>query len=214
MTEPSASAIDSFDTRPGAASAGSCEPDGHDDQVLVQRIREGDPGAENSLILRFMPGLRIVLEHRLRNRELARHLAHESLMLVMEKLRLAGIEDATQLTAFIHRIALNLCQRGQRAEPGVFTGSVASGDPGGDGLDGPDAIAQRASQIERARKLMRVFRGSRDRELLIGWYVAGESRSALCARLGVSEAHFERVIYRARLRFRELTGDNGSSTRF
>ena len=44
----------------------------------------------------------------------------------------------------------------------------------------------------------------RDRELLVRYYLRDEDKAAICRGLGLTEAHFNRVIFRARERFRAL----------
>ena len=49
----------------------------------------------------------------------------------------------------------------------------------------------------------------RDRELLVRFYLYEESKESLCRTFGLTELHFNRVIYRARDRFRELLKRRG-----
>jgi RNA polymerase sigma-70 factor, ECF subfamily len=44
----------------------------------------------------------------------------------------------------------------------------------------------------------------RDRRLLRGYYVLDQDKEALCQELELSQEHFDRVLHRARARFREL----------
>jgi hypothetical protein len=50
---------------------------------------------------------------------------------------------------------------------------------------------------------------SRDREILIRFYLDEEDKDSICSSLRLSEAHFTRVIFRARNRFRELLERSG-----
>jgi RNA polymerase sigma-70 factor (ECF subfamily) len=44
----------------------------------------------------------------------------------------------------------------------------------------------------------------RDREILTRVYLRDEDKDAICAALGVDATHFNRVLFRAKERFREL----------
>ena len=44
----------------------------------------------------------------------------------------------------------------------------------------------------------------RDRLILFRYYIAEDDRDAICADLGISRVHFNRVLFRARERFRDL----------
>jgi RNA polymerase sigma-70 factor, ECF subfamily len=50
---------------------------------------------------------------------------------------------------------------------------------------------------------------ARDREILVRFYLDDEERETICRELGLSEEHFNRVIFRARNRFRELLEHRG-----
>jgi len=51
--------------------------------------------------------------------------------------------------------------------------------------------------------------GARDRELLVRFYLNDEEKDAICQELNLSQEHFNRVIFRARNRFRELLEQRG-----
>jgi hypothetical protein len=50
---------------------------------------------------------------------------------------------------------------------------------------------------------------TRDRELLVRFYLNDEEKDAICRELNLSQEHFNRVIFRARNRFRELLEQRG-----
>jgi RNA polymerase sigma-70 factor (ECF subfamily) len=48
----------------------------------------------------------------------------------------------------------------------------------------------------------------RDREILHRFYLLEEDKSVICSALDLSAAHFDRVLYRAKQRMRELLNDH------
>jgi len=50
---------------------------------------------------------------------------------------------------------------------------------------------------------------ARDRELLVRFYLDEESKQELCQAFGLTELHFNRVIHRARDRFKDLLQRRG-----
>jgi len=50
---------------------------------------------------------------------------------------------------------------------------------------------------------------ARDRDLLMRFYLHDEDKALICRELNLSEEHFNRVIFRARNRFRELLEHRG-----
>src|SRR6185312_15443561 len=59
------------------------------------------------------------------------------------------------------------------------------------------------------RRLLRELSSPRDREVLVRFYLKEEERGALCRSLGLTDLQFNRVIFRARERFRELLEGKG-----
>jgi RNA polymerase sigma-70 factor (ECF subfamily) len=55
-----------------------------------------------------------------------------------------------------------------------------------------------------ARKVLSELGTDRDRQILFRFYVAEESKARICADLGLNSLHFNRVLFRARERYREL----------
>jgi RNA polymerase sigma-70 factor (ECF subfamily) len=60
-------------------------------------------------------------------------------------------------------------------------------------------------QVRRAvGVLLNELGTARDREILTRLYLDDEDKEAICAALGVDSTHFNRVLFRAKQRFREL----------
>ena len=55
-----------------------------------------------------------------------------------------------------------------------------------------------------ARKVLAELDSERDRQILFRFYVADETKARICADLGLSSLHFNRVLFRARGRYRAL----------
>lgn len=54
------------------------------------------------------------------------------------------------------------------------------------------------------RRLIGELPTDRDRQLLLRFYVAEEEKERICSDLGLDSLHFNRVLFRARHRFKEL----------
>jgi len=54
------------------------------------------------------------------------------------------------------------------------------------------------------RRILKELKSERDRQILFRFYISEEDKEIICADLGLSSQHFNRVLYRARERFREL----------
>jgi RNA polymerase sigma-70 factor (ECF subfamily) len=70
----------------------------------------------------------------------------------------------------------------------------------------PDALEGMLS-TERGAAVSRVLAempSDRDRQILFRFYVAEDDKDAICRDLDLSSLHFNRVLFRARERYREL----------
>src|SRR3982750_1790611 len=79
-----------------------------DEVELTRRIRGGDSVAEAEMIHRLQPGIRMLLGRRLGSDwALIDDLAQETLLIVLKRLRGAGLEDPSALANFAARTARN-----------------------------------------------------------------------------------------------------------
>lgn len=54
------------------------------------------------------------------------------------------------------------------------------------------------------RRVLNGLTTDRDREVLFRFYINEERKEQICADLGLSDLHFNRVLHRARQRYKEL----------
>jgi RNA polymerase sigma-70 factor (ECF subfamily) len=69
---------------------------------------------------------------------------------------------------------------------------------------GPFDEVSREQVRQAVGELLKELRTPRDREILTRLYLAEEDKEDICAALGVDSIHFNRVLFRAKARFREL----------
>ena len=172
---------------------------------LVCRIVQGDTAAEAKLVERYSRGLLYMLKRTTGNPAQAEDLHQETFRIVLERLRHRGLEEPEKLTAFIHRTARNLFiadhrkvarRQTQNDEDAI---SVLA-DPA------PSQLGQVLDKEEAGliRQLILELKPDRDRQLLLRFYLAEEDKEQICADLGLSSLHFNRVLFRARQRFKDL----------
>jgi RNA polymerase sigma-70 factor, ECF subfamily len=177
---------------------------------LCARIRQGSREAEAEMVRRYGAGLLYLLKRRTRDAELAADLRQDTLRVAIEKLRSSTLEEPARLAAYLRGVALNLLVAQRRKDVRRATTAdsdaieVAADERGGPLRGGPfDNVSQ--EQVRRAvGALLDELGTPRDRELLTRLYVRDEDKDAICAALGVDSVHFNRVLFRAKQRFREL----------
>lgn len=102
---------------------------------LVERIRRGDPSAEEELIASFSSRVFAMAVVRTRDREASRDLVQDILWAVVQSLRKGQLRQSDKLAAFVCGIARNLinnyCRMRTRAPHDVsLTPDLCGADPG------------------------------------------------------------------------------------
>lgn len=172
---------------------------------LVRRIGQGDRRAEEDLVRRYQRGLIYLLRRRTRDSELALDIAQETFRIAIEKLRQGPIEQVDRVGAYLRGTAVNLVMAQSRKN--VRRATTADSDAieaMADDAAGPfDHVS--GEQVQRiVRTLLDELPVQRDREILIRTYLEDEDKSSICQGLGVDSEHYNRVLFRAKQRLREL----------
>jgi RNA polymerase sigma-70 factor, ECF subfamily len=188
------------------AAPSEAAPDG-DVADLVRRIQAGEPAAESELVARFSRGLLLMLRRLVQNPALADDLHQETLALVIQKIRRGEVREPEKLTGFLRSTARNLFIADRRKEA-----RYRALDDGEE--EGPRPLAdlapaplQRVLAEEEARQVQRLLselRYDRDRQLLLRFYLSDDSKEQLCADLEIEPERFNKILFHARERLREL----------
>ena len=182
---------------------------------LSRRIREGDVSAESELIRQFEPGLRVLLRRRTGgDLGLLHDLVQETLLVVLQRLRGAGIDDPLKLAAFAAQTARNLAiaslRKTERQKTDVDSEAT---ERNADPALGVDAMAADAEAALAVRALLRELPQVRDRLMLKRFYLEDHDKEVICQELNLTEAAFNQALSRARKRFRQILEERGFSKR-
>jgi len=187
------------------------EPTPQPSQSLVERIRAGDALAESELVHRFSRGVRVILRSAGSQPALVEDLYQETMRILIERIRAGGVRDPAQLSGFVASLARNLAtehfRHARRAEPsseGVLERLA-------DSAPTAHELVVRGEQAALVRRILEELPLERDRELLRRFYLGQESKDRICADYGLSSLQFNRVLHRARDRFRELWAQSAAS---
>lgn len=174
-------------------------------EELVLRIGRGDREAENQLVQRYSARVDMILRRHCLDPSNIPDLRQETFIAAIKKLRSDGLENPKQLSAFLHRIALNLANYETRRYHRRKT------DPDWEFIeqqsDQNPSLLQKLQQEEIAttiRSLLKELKIPRDQQILRRFYLSEEPKQDICASLEVSTEHFDRVLHRARKRFKTL----------
>jgi len=172
---------------------------------LVTRIRNGSRDAEDAMVRRYGPGLLYLLKRRARDPELALDLRQDTFRVAIERLRRSALEEPEHLAAYLRAVALNhlIAQRRKDTRRATTADSDAI-ETVADERGGPFENVSREQVRAAVGTLLHELGTPRDREILTRVYLKEEVKDAICAELGVDSVHFNRVLFRAKQRFREL----------
>jgi RNA polymerase sigma-70 factor (ECF subfamily) len=169
--------------------------------LLADRIGAGQAGAEDELVRRYSPGVNRILRRATGNdRSLVDDLHQETFQVAIMKLRRGELRDPCRLPGFIASLARNLaCEHFRRRLRFVDLKGDDMGAPASGPLD--LLLAD-----ERSRRIGRVLQAlsSRDREVLGRFYLHADSKERICQDLGLDSLQFNRILFRARRRCRNL----------
>jgi RNA polymerase sigma-70 factor (ECF subfamily) len=173
---------------------------------LVRRIVAGDPAADADLVARFSRALSFLLRRLTRDPAAAEDLYQETFRLVIEKVRRGELREAEKLPGFVCSLARNLYlgsarSRGRRQR---WEGDAEATESAPDPAPGQLSRLLAGERAAMVRRVLAELRNDRDREILARYYIAEHEKEAICRDLDLSDLHFNRVLFRARQRYREL----------
>jgi len=172
---------------------------------LVNRILAGDSVAEEELIHKYWKSLFFVLNRRSNDPHLAADLAQDAFIVVIEKARTGKIENPQALSAFIRQTGINLMLAHYRKQKRRATDGFSATD-----IEFPDTktnISQKVElrdSIKFVRQIIDEMPQQRDKDILISFYLNEEAKPDICARLELTASHFDRVLFRARSRLKQI----------
>lgn len=184
-------------------------------EQIATAIHQGSQEAENVLLDRYYRTVLFILKKRVNDDALALDLCQETFRVMIETLRSRQLDEPEKLAAFLQKTALNLCIAENRKAVRQKT-STDSEQIESLAFPGDDPLTQVAS--ERAAKavglLIDELQNDRDRKILTLYYIEEWEKVDVCKQLELDYRHFDRVISRARARFRQLAGQSGQEEHF
>jgi RNA polymerase sigma-70 factor, ECF subfamily len=168
-----------------------------------------DPVAQLAAVYRDYPGLRALILRRVRDPEVAADILQDAAVTTLEKLRTGEIAHPEKLGGYLYRVALNHLRNHHRKDRTALSSAEALDELAAPANDPEWENVGRPQWANAARRMLDEMPVARDREILARFYLDDEDRETICRELRLSEEHFNRVIFRARNRFRELLEHRG-----
>lgn len=176
-----------------------------DHSSLIDRIVAGEKSAEQELVNTYWRGLTFILNRRAQNPDLAADIAQDTFIVVIQKARTNSINNHDALAAYIRQTGVNLLIGHYRKEKRRDTSTVEDIDihAPADGMDISRALHSE-KVLAIVQQVMEELKVERDRELLRSYFVYDKSKQQICHDLELSAEHFDRVLFRARQRLKQL----------
>jgi RNA polymerase sigma-70 factor, ECF subfamily len=171
---------------------------------LVQRIQRGDPEAEAEFVRRYRRGVMVIVAKAGRGRVPVEDLCQDVLVTAIEKVRARAVRDPERLSGFVAGLARMVVMDYVRKVQS--RGAIEARMPPAPIGHAPAAVNELLQQEQAAmvRAVLGELESDRDREILFRFYLAEDDKERICRDLGLTAVHFNRVLFRARERFREL----------
>lgn len=177
---------------------------------IVTGVRDDEEKAKQELIARYSRGLLYLLKRRVRDDELALDLLQDTFQIALQKLRETELENPERLAGYLRgiaiRVALNASRHKKRETVGIEPGVL-------DAIEDlePRPLERVSSEQTQATvtRLLDSLSVKRDRDLLVRFYVLEQDKQDICKALRLDSLHFNRVLYRAKARFRQIIEESG-----
>ncbi len=171
---------------------------------IVSGILTGDSTAESQMIDRYGKGLFTVLRVNAKSSEIAQEIVQETWRIVLEKVRANEINDPSKLAAFITQVGKNqLLMYFRKSKRHTF---VDLAELPMEKLDsvGPEGESEAADLARCVKSVLTSMRNKRDQEVILRFYLKEEDKTVICEALDLTPTHFDRVLYRAKQRFKAV----------
>ena len=147
----------------------------------------------------------IILDRHTNGRPEAEDLFQDTFRLGLEKLRRGELREPAKLPGFLAQIARSLAiehyrkltRRKTDTDSDAVLAAVAASESPLGGL-----LARENAAL--VRRVLQDLANERDRQILLRFYIAEEDKDRISADYGLSSLQFNRVLHRARQRYKEL----------
>ena len=171
---------------------------------LVRRVRRGDRDAEGDFIRRYQRGVAVIVARACRDQLPVDDLCQDVLTTALEKIRAGAVRSPERLSGFVAGLARMVVLEHFRKEN--TRGAIEARMPAPLQAAPPIALEHLLRQ-EKAlivRAVLSELESDRDRQILFRFYIAEDDKDRICRDLGLTPLHFNRVLFRARERYRTL----------
>jgi RNA polymerase sigma-70 factor (ECF subfamily) len=169
-----------------------------------------DRAAVETLIARHYTGLKLLIQRRTGDPEVAADILNQAACTSWEKWQAGQLRRPEEIGGYIFQVAMNLLRNrrrnvaertDRRVDPEVLGQLPAETDSADRWLE--KKLAARVSRV------LQDLHSARDREMLVRFYLQEEDKDTICRDLALSASQFDKVLHRARARLKDLLEARG-----
>lgn len=177
---------------------------GHSDySSLVKRIIDGDDAAEAELVSVFKDRVSHIIRRIASSTSMVEDLSQDTLFTVIKKIRNGDLQQPESLGFFVAGVARNHALEQMRVFRRRTSEDLEHAEHVADPAPTPLEQLQTSEKLKEIRQIIDGLI-ARDRTLLLRLYINEEPKETICAGLGLTSDQFDRVVHRARKRFKAL----------
>ncbi|WDE05285.1 sigma-70 family RNA polymerase sigma factor [Thalassomonas viridans] len=174
-------------------------------EAILKRIKEGDRSAERALVRQYWQGLHFILLRKCRDPELTKDILQDSFIVIINNARENLIENPATLASYIRKVGVHLLiahfrKEKRRATTPAQDIQIYSDDK----IPGLFQHLSAQDILQKVQQLIDEMPVQRDKELLRDFFVYGKDKEQICTAMELSCEHFDKVLYRARQRLKQL----------
>jgi RNA polymerase sigma-70 factor, ECF subfamily len=170
---------------------------------LVKRIIDGDTSAESELVTIFKDRVSHIIRRIANNTSMVEDFSQDTFATVIKKIRNGDLQQPESLGSFIASVARNHALEQMRTFRRKANEDLEHAEHVPDQSPNPLEQLQASENRSEIRQVIDGLR-HRDRALLFRYYINEEPKEVICGDLDLTRDQFDRVVHRARKRFKEL----------
>jgi RNA polymerase sigma factor (sigma-70 family) len=178
----------------------------------AETARGLDRSYVSALIAKDYVGLRLLLTRRTGDSQAAADLLNDAVCTTWEKWCAGQIQRPEQIAGYIFQVAMNLLRNRRRlvADRSERRANIEQLDR--EKITAASAEHEAEEHIaERLKSLVLAMESQRDRNVLVRFYLDEEEKESICQDMRLDARQFDRILYRARQRLRQLLSLRGLS---
>lgn len=171
--------------------------------ALVTRIINGDASAEDELVALFESPVSHIIRRITNNTSMVEDFSQGAFLIVITKIRNGDVKKPESLGSFVASVARNHAIEQMRVSRRQASEDLEHADQVPDPSPSPLEQLQTSEKNYEIREVIGQLI-PRDKVLILRFYIKEEPKEVIRADLGLTSEQFDRVLHRARNRYRAL----------